>query len=169
MVPDSSQRAIFSLAQIGRAQTSEECMQMRADQHYNHCGEINTGKSNLLPLQKPNKEKRTGNIVWAHRFIIGKVELCQDLEVYITGIDMSSAFDTIKRQKLMNELNKLLDDDEWRIIMTLLSNINVPFEDCKGEEIETNIGSPQRDAISGTFFHAAFEKGLRNLQEKMNK
>ena len=53
--------------------------------------------------------------------------------------------------------------------MTLLSNINVPFEDCKGEEIETNIGSPQRDAISGTFFHAAFEKGLRNLQEKMNK
>ena len=82
---------------------------------------------------------------------------------------MSSAFDTIKRQKLMNELNKLLDDDEWRIIMTLLSNINVPFEDCKGEEIETNIGSPQRDAISGTFFHAAFEKGLRNLQEKMNK
>ena len=69
----------------------------------------------------------------------------------------------------MNELNKLLDDDEWRIIMTLLSNINIPSEDCKGEEIKTNIRSPQSDAISGTFFNIAFEKGLRNLQEKMNK
>ena len=114
-------------------------------------------------------KQSTGNIVWAHRFIIGKVQLCQDLEVYITGIDMTSAFHTIKRQKLMNELNKLLDEDEWSIIMTLLSNINIPFEDCKGEEIKTNIGSPQSDAISGTFFHTAFERGLRNLQEKMNK
>ena len=91
----------------------------------NHCDEVNIGKSNLLPLQKPNKEKgplkkfrpinllntsrkilsiitlnrrqekveqylsasqaayrpkrSTGSIVWAHRFIIGKVQLYQDL------------------------------------------------------------------------------------------
>ena len=72
------------------------------------------------------------------------VQLYQDLEVYITGIDMSSAFDTINRQKLMNELNTFLDEDECRMIRTLLSNttINIQFEDCKGEEIETNIGSP---------------------------
>ena len=123
----------------------------------NHCDEINIGKPNLLPLQKPNKEKgplknlrpinllitsrkilsiitlnriqdkveqhlsasqaayrpkrSTGNIVWAHRFIISKVQLYQDLEVYITGIDMSSVFDTINRKKLMNELNTFLDED----------------------------------------------------------
>ena len=41
----------------------------------------------------------TGDIVWAHRFIIGKVQLHQDLEVYITEIDMSSAFDTKKIDK----------------------------------------------------------------------
>ena len=91
----------------------------------NHCDEVNIGKSNLLPLQKPNKEKgplkklrpinllntsrkilsmitlnrrqdkveqylsasqaayrpkrSTGSIVLAHRFIIGKVQLYQDL------------------------------------------------------------------------------------------
>ena len=84
---------------------------------------------------------------------------------------MSSAFNTINRQKLMNELNTFLDEDECRIIRTLLSNttINIQFEDCKGEEIETNIGSPHGNAISGTFFNIAFEKGLRNLREKMNK
>ena len=110
----------------------------------NHCDEINIGKSNLLPLQKPSKEKgtlknlrpinllntsrkilsiitlnriqekveqylsasqaayrskrSTGNIVSAHRFIISKVQLYQYLEVCITGIDMSSAFDTINSQ-----------------------------------------------------------------------
>ena len=71
-------------------------------------------------------------IAWAHRFIIGKVQLYQNLEVYITGIDMSSAFQTLNRQKLMNKLNTFLDEDKCRIIMTLLSNttINVQFENC---------------------------------------
>ena len=84
---------------------------------------------------------------------------------------MSSAFDTTGRQKLMNELNTFLDEDECCVIRTLLSNttINIQFEDCKGEEIETNIRSPHGDAISGTFFNIALEKGLRNLREKMNK
>ena len=71
-------------------------------------------------------------IAWAHRFIIGKVQLYQNLEVYITGIDMSSAFQTLNRQKLMNKLNTFLDEDECRIIMILLSNttINMQFENC---------------------------------------
>ena len=93
----------------------------------------------------------TGDIVWAHRFIIGKVQLYQDLEVYITEIDMSSAFDTKKnRQKLMNELSTFLDEDECRIIRTLLSNttIYIQFQDCKSEKISTNVGSPQGDDIS---------------------
>ena len=51
---------------------------------------------------------------------------------------MSSAFDTINRQKLMNELNTFLDEDECRIIRTLLCDtiINIQFEDCKGEELK---------------------------------
>ena len=71
----------------------------------------------------------------------------------------------------MNELNRFLDEDECRIIRTLLSDttINIQFEDCKGEEIETNIGSPQGDAMTGTFLNIAFEKSLRNLREKINK
>ena len=84
---------------------------------------------------------------------------------------MSSAFDTINRKKLMNELNTFLDEDECHIIRTLLcdTTINIQFEDCKGEEIETNIGSPQGNAMTGTFLNIAFEKSLRNLREKMNK
>ena len=56
---------------------------------------------------------------------------------------MSSAFDTINRQKLINELNTFLDEGECRIIRTLLGNttITIQFEDCKGEKIEKNIES----------------------------
>ena len=81
---------------------------------------------------------------------------------------MSLAFDTINRQKLMNELNTFLGEDECRIIRTLLSDtsLNIQFEDRKGVEIETNIGSPQGDVISETFFNIAFEKSLRNLPKK---
>ena len=45
---------------------------------------------------------------------------------------MSSAFQTLNRQKLMNKLNTFLDEDKCRIIMTLLSNttINMQFENC---------------------------------------
>ena len=58
-----------------------------------------------------NPKRSTGE----NRFIIGKVQLYQDLEAYITGIDISSALDTINRLKLRNELNTFLDEDECRI------------------------------------------------------
>ena len=66
---------------------------------------------------------------------------------------MPLAFDTKKRQKLMNELNTSLDENECRIARILLSNttINIQFEDCKREEIETSIRSPQGDGTIGTF------------------
>ena len=71
------------------------------------------------------RKRLTDDIVWTHRFIIGKVQLYQDLEVYITGIDVSSAFDAINRQKLINELSSFLDEDECRLISTLLSNTTI--------------------------------------------
>ena len=175
----------------------------------NHWDEINIGKSNLILLQKPNKEKEplknirpinllktsrkilsittlhriqekveqylsasqaayrpkrsTGDIVWAHRFIIGKVHRSiHHWYRYVFSIRHN------KQTKLMNELNTFLGEDEFRIIRTLLSDtsLNIQFEDRKGEEIETNIGSPQGDVISETFFNIAFEKSLRNLPKK---
>ena len=71
----------------------------------------------------------------------------------------------------MNELNTSLDENECRITRISLSNttINIQFEDCKIEEIDTSIRSPQGDGTSGTFFNIVFDKGLRKLGEKMNK
>ena len=93
--PNQEKRPLKSLSQINLLNTSRKILsiitlnriQDKVEQY-------------LSASQAAYRPKRsTGDIVWAHRFIIGKVQLYQDLEVYITGIDMSSAFDTINRTK----------------------------------------------------------------------
>ena len=44
----------------------------------------------------------------------------QDIALFITGIDMSSAFDTIYRGELFKIVEEFLDEDELRILSTLL-------------------------------------------------
>ena len=46
----------------------------------------------------------------------------EDVEIKITGIDMSSAFDTIDRQTLPGILREIVEEDELRIIRFLLSD-----------------------------------------------
>lgn len=132
-------RKLFSLTTLNR-------IQPKVDQYL----------SQSQSAYRPNRS--TGDIIWAHRFLTAKAQLYQYLEIHIIGIDMSSAFDTINRNELMTELKTFLDEDECRMSRLLLSNtsINVQFADSPPEDISTNVGSPQGDAISGTFFNIAF-------------
>ena len=45
----------------------------------------------------------------------------QDKTIFITGIDMSSAFDTIYRDEQLKIVEEFLDEDELRILSTLLA------------------------------------------------
>ena len=109
------------------------------------------------------KGRSTTDIIWAHRFVAAKVQKYRGLEVYITGIDMSAAFDTILRHKLINELETILNEDEMRMTQLLLSNttISIKTGNVISEPCKTNIGSPQGDGLSGTFFNIMFEAALR--------
>ena len=115
--------------------------------------------------------RSTADIVWAHRFICAKVQLYEDVEVTVVGIDMSSAFDTIQRKNLMDEFENILEEDERRMCRLLLSNttITVKFGNHEPETVKTNVGSPQGDAISGKFYNVEFENALRPLREILNK
>ena len=130
---------------------------------------VNKHVQHTQAAYRPNRS--TTDIVWAHRFICSKVQLYQDVEIIIVGIDMSSAFDTIERGKLMQELETLLHELEQRMCRLLLSNttISIRFGNHDLETVETNIGSPQGDAISGTFFNIEFENALRKLRERMTE
>ena len=51
--------------------------------------------------QSAYREKRsTGDIIWVYRWIIAKAQKAKE-KIFITGIDLSSAFDTIIREKLL--------------------------------------------------------------------
>ena len=84
---------------------------------------------------------------------------------------MSSAFDTIKRDNLINSLEGIIDEDELRMCHLLLSktSIKLRFEDHPLEFFETNVGSPQGDGISGTFFNVELEQGLRELRKRLEE
>lgn len=71
----------------------------------------------------------------------------------------------------MQELETFSNVDECRIERLLLSNttINIQFKDISRDDVKTNVGLPQGDATSVTFFNIAFENSLRSLREAMNK
>ena len=45
----------------------------------------------------------------------------QDITIFLTGINMSSPFDTIYRDELFKILEEFLDEDDLRILSTLLT------------------------------------------------
>ena len=75
---------------------------------------------------------------------------------------MSSAFDTIYKDQLINIAEEILDEDEVRIIRVLLSDttLEVKINKAESSPFTSNIGSPQGDSISGPLFTLYLNKAL---------
>ena len=80
---------------------------------------------------------------------------------------MSSAFDTIDRQTLLDILREIVEEDELRIIRFLLSEtiINTRINGATKEKpFESNIGSPQGDSLSPVLFSIYLENALKEVR-----
>ena len=112
---------------------------------------------------RPNRS--ASDIIWAYKLIIAKTQTSQ-IRVYVTGIDMSSAFDTIRRDTLINIVKDFHDEDEVRMIQLLLSNttLDIRINKAETEPFNSNMGSPQGDALSGVLFDIYFEESLRKVR-----
>ena len=97
-------------------------------------------------------ERSTTDVAWAHKWLAAKTKK-EDVEIKITGIDMSSAFDTIDRQTLLDILTEIIGEDELRIIRFLLSDTTMntringatkekPFETSGSKETRSK-GTPR--------------------------
>ena len=124
----------------------------------------------LSPSQSTYRSKRsTSDLVWAHRFIIAKAQ-SKKMPIFITGLDLSAAFDTIKRDELLAIMDTIVSHDEVRMIRLLLCNTSLEIR-MKGVESKSfcsNVGSPQGDAISGVLFNIYLEDALRRIRTKLN-
>ena len=95
----------------------------------------------------------------------------QDIAIFITGIDMSSAFNTIYRNELFKIIEEFLDEDDLQILRTLLAEatLEVKVENAQATTFESNIGSPQGDSISGPLFTLYFNRALQQIKDEMQK
>ncbi|GFS21665.1 retrovirus-related Pol polyprotein LINE-1 [Elysia marginata] len=121
----------------------------------------------LSPSQSGFREGRsTSDIVWSQRWLVSKTN-AENIDLVITGIVLSSAFDTIDRH-LLNILKNIIREDEQRIIRYLLSNTELSIKlegSSKTDSFKSNIGTPQGDSLSPVLFIVYLEHALKNIRK----
>ena len=92
--------------------------------------------------------------VFSFKILAEKAVTTCNYHIHLLLFDMSKAFDTIKRNTLLKDLEGILEEDEIFLVFLLLDNIHysVKLENDFGPSFSTNIGSPQGDGASALFF-----------------
>ena len=95
----------------------------------------------------------------------------QDIAIFIAGIDMSSAYETIYRDELFKIVEEFLDEDGLWILSTLLAEtiLEVKVENAQATTFESNMESPQGDSISDPLFTLYFNRALQQIKYEMQK
>lgn len=117
------------------------------------------------------KGRSTTDVIWTHKWKIARSITYQAEEYCILGIDLSQAFDTINRKKLMEILKGILDEDEYNIISVLLKETTLEIQwngKCIGDYFETNIGTPQGDSLSPVLFIIYLEAAIQDFFKELN-
>ena len=88
------------------------------------------------------------------------------------GIDMSQAFDTIKRSETLDVLHQAgCNNDELRLVRLLLADtrLKVRVKTAHSAEFETTIGSPQGDGLSPVLFTCYLAAALSSVRESFTR
>ena len=110
----------------------------------------------IIPLSQAayRRGRNTTEHVFALRMLIEKAITTQQYNIFITLFDMSKAFDTIRRPQLLEDLSRVLQEDELHIFYLLLYKMDyqVQVNKTKGEPFDTDTGGPQGDCASAPEF-----------------
>ena len=122
------------------------------------------------PWQCAYKQGRScADIVWCQRVMLSVVQR-KRWEYHRMGIDMSSAFDTIRRSTILDLLVECgCDDDEIRLVRLLLSNtkLKVNINGTLSAEFLSFLGAFQGDCLSGCLFTLVLAGALRDLRNRL--
>ena len=74
--------------------------------------------------------------------------------IYLLLLDMSKAFDTVCRNKLLKDLQEVLEPDEMHMMAILISDVVLTVKVGKelGEQFKTEVGIAQGDCLSAVLF-----------------
>ena len=122
------------------------------------------------PWQCAYKQGRScADIVWCQRVMLSVVQR-KRWEYHRMGIDMSSAFDTIRRSTILDLLVECgCDEDEIRLVRLLLSNtkLRVNVNGSLSAEFQSFLGAFQGDCLSGCLFTLVLAGALRDLRNRL--
>ena len=106
------------------------------------------------------------DIVWCQRMLISVV-LRKQHEFHKMGIDMSSAFDTIKRSTILRLLEDAgCSEDDVRLVRLLMANtkIKIRVNSSFSAEFISTSSAFQGDSLSGTLFTLLLAGALYNVR-----
>ncbi|KAJ8554763.1 hypothetical protein ON010_g9719 [Phytophthora cinnamomi] len=108
--------------------------------------------------------RSTADAVWARKWLCARVQRYRET-IHILGIELSRAFDTIDREKLLDVLETFLQEDEIRLIKLLLADSTLSLRTGSKtlQPFISNIGTPQGDSLSPVLFVIYLEAALRDL------
>lgn len=125
--------------------------------------------SYINPNQSAYRRGRsTADILWSYRWLDGMAQRYENLSIRILGIDLSKAFDSVDRGKLLGVLrdNEIADTDELQMIEILLEciQLRVRVGGQYGEIFESWRGILQGDGLSPVLFAIYLEAVLREVK-----
>ena len=107
--------------------------------------------------------RSTTEHVFAAKILNEKATSSTNYRIHLLMLDMSKAFDTVNREKLLKELSKCLSQDELHIIKVLLNTqLQIRCGNEKSDKFVTDTGVPQGDCLSANFFTYYLAKALTN-------
>jgi len=123
----------------------------------------------LGPTQSGFRAGRsTSDVVWSQRWLAAKA-MRSHWDCHVLGLDMSRAFDTIDRSKLLDVMRNVTGPDEVCIIHHLLyqTSISVKIGKILSSPFESTIGTPQGDGLSPVLFVCYLEAALRDCRSNL--
>ena len=106
--------------------------------------------------------RSTTEQVFVFKSMAEKAIASNNYKTHILMMDMSKAFDTVKRNILISDLKMIMDDDEMHILKLLIDDVRliVKCGSTLGNTFMTNTGVPQGDCLSPILFIFYLSKAL---------
>ena len=112
--------------------------------------------------------RRTSDVVFTQRWLSAKSQRYV-WECHALGLDMSKAFDTINRAKLLDVMSSFLGRNEVHMIQHLLYGTTISVRMCSStsKAFHTTIGTPQGDSLSPVLFVCYLEAALQECRPRL--
>ena len=118
----------------------------------------------VTPSQAAYQQGRnTTEMVFTFKILAEKALTSQDYKLILLLLDMSKAFETVRRNELFKILKEVLNKDELHMIKIPVKDVklNVRIGNTRGEKISTNIGVPQGDCLNPILFIVYLAEALK--------